>query len=78
MSITSDDSLFAARQRYDTRHGALILFSLETYNLYSIASQLKRLFDPMTIGISHPGIFEYSLGFSDRKLILVSNQSEHG
>jgi len=31
------------------------MFSLETYNLYSIASQLKRLFDPMTIGISRTG-----------------------
>jgi len=30
----------------------LILCSLETYNLHSIASQLKRLFDPLTIGIS--------------------------
>jgi len=41
--------------RYDTRHGVFILFSLETYNLYSIASQLKRLFDPTTFGISLPG-----------------------
>jgi len=31
------------------------LFSLETYNLYSIASQFKRLFDTATIGISPPG-----------------------
>jgi len=46
-----------ARRRYDTRHGVLILFSHETYNnLYLIASQLKRLFDPMTIGISPPGV----------------------
>jgi len=44
----------AARPRYDTRHGVLILFSLETYNLYSIASQRKHLFDPKTIGISPP------------------------
>jgi len=38
-----------------TRHMVLILFWLETYNLYSIASQVKRLFDPVTIGISPPG-----------------------
>jgi len=38
------------------RHGVFTLFSLETYNLYSIASQLKRLFDPVTIGISPPGV----------------------
>jgi len=37
-----------------TRHGVLTLFSLETYNLYSITSQLKRLFDPVTISISPP------------------------
>jgi len=37
--------------RYDTRHGVLTLFSLETYNLNSLASQLKRLFDLVTIGI---------------------------
>jgi len=36
------------------RHGLLIPFSLETYNLYSIAIQLKRLFDPTTFGISPP------------------------
>jgi len=42
--------------RYDTRHGVLILFSLETNNLHSIASQLKRLFDPTTIGILRPGL----------------------
>jgi len=42
-------------QYWHTRHGVLTLFSLETYNLYSIASQLKRLFDPVTIGISHTG-----------------------
>jgi len=47
MSTTSDDSLFA--------HGVLLLFSLETSNLYSIASKLKRLFDPMTICISPTG-----------------------
>jgi len=40
--------------RYDTCHGVMILFSIETYNLYSIVSQLKRLIDPMTIGISLP------------------------
>jgi len=46
--------------RYDPRHGVLILFSLETYNLYSIDIyiyiyiQLKRPFDPMTFGISPP------------------------
>jgi len=33
----------------------LILFLLETYNLYSIASQLKRVIDPVTSGISLPG-----------------------
>jgi len=38
--------------RYDTCHGVLTLFSLETYNLYYIASQLKRLFDPVTFSIS--------------------------
>jgi len=48
-------STLTNRKRYDTRHGVLILFSLETYNLYSIASQLKRLFDPTTFGISPTG-----------------------
>jgi len=51
----NDVATHEARRRYDTRHGVLTLFSLESYNLYSIASQLKRLFDPMTIGISWPG-----------------------
>jgi len=41
------------RTRYCTRHGLLIL-SLETYNLYSIASQLKRAIDPVTSGILPP------------------------
>jgi len=42
-----------------TAHGLLIrrlLFSLETYNLYSIASQLKRFIDPVTNGISREGV----------------------
>jgi len=43
------------RERYCTRHGAFTLLSLETYNLYSIASQLKRLCDPVTSAISGPG-----------------------
>jgi len=43
-------------KQYDTRHGVLTLFSLETYNLYSIASQLKRQFDAVMIGISPTGI----------------------
>jgi len=49
----------ASGERYDTRHGVLILFSLETYNLYSIASQVKRLFDPTTIGISRMCLFPF-------------------
>jgi len=50
--------------RYDTRHGVLTLFSLETYNLYSIASQLKCLFDPVTIGISLAGSYPRSLYYT--------------
>jgi len=34
-------------------------FSLESYNLYSIASQLKRVIDPVTSGILNVGVVYY-------------------
>jgi len=56
INIGKNVSLFRVLSgtRYCTCNGLSILFSHEAYNLYSIASQLKRVIDPVTSGILRP------------------------
>jgi len=41
-SLVFSVKIVPSTERYDTRHGVLTLFLLETCNLYSIAGQLKQ------------------------------------